>query len=780
MRLRVRGGDQEMKKNVIKILWVLGVYVLIFFCFAPIARAIDGSNLPTDEPEHNRGHLYVFPEHDKGVCDNCHMPHGATGNRIWSDMDKKGPLKGNTVKDLCGSCHYSDVVGFNGIITSGRSSGDNGNVFLLTGEGKETQGANHVMGFDFTGVESDYNTSKAKFNKDVFPFDDEEGFYCGSCHDPHKQPNGKTNGDGDYLRTGEGRLVGEHNNRKDFCRQCHLDDCTGTPEVCVHNGIEPDPTCYDCHRVHDAYKYEDEDNDMQDLIFVDPVEPQPWFQSPPGTCAVDSENKYYESQACIDCHTAPNSDEIWENAPRLPRNRMHHYNGRKWDSTSCKGCHPLSSDTIDDQILNYLDGWVEKDGARLPEEDRVFSCTSCHTAHSEQGYTNFLRFANFKEDATDFCEYCHASCEQTIHSPKTMANLSANNGEHFKTQAQAKALQSPIERTVWNTDPDTGVGAEEEVGCGGCMFCHFIHPKESDMVAKADIRVVSDPATYLRTDLQTLMRIPAVVLDWDEAANENTISNKIDRYEALCNGCHSDEGIVGSAGNKDSSFLDITKFSHRFACIPDTTKNPSQNIPNKNLHRSDGAGTFIMDDYGTTANQIYCGTCHDVHNNSKSPYLSLVLDEDESSPASPYLVDTEADRGKGLCEQCHCLENSLDPMAAGGTHPVGDDKVPSSITAAAWPDEFFGGGSGLDKGITADTTIIAPISGGTDKGGLLCLTCHNIHAATTTWDRKAKIDPDTIDETKDHGPLLVMDNFQKPLDLDSKGSDMCKACHPDF
>lgn len=784
----MRGGDQEMKKDAIKILWILGIYFFIFFCFAPIAHAVDGSNLPAGQPEYNRGHLYVFPEHDKGICDNCHMPHGAVGKRIWSDMEKKESPKGDKVKDLCGSCHYSDVSGFNGIITSGRLPGKNGNVFLLVSEGgTETQGANHVMGFDFTGVDNEYNTSEAKFSKEAFPFDDEEAFYCGSCHDPHKQPNGKIDGDGDYLRTGEGKSVGVHNNRKEFCRQCHLNDCTGTPQVCVHTGIEPDPKCYDCHRVHDAYKYEDEDNEMQDLIFVDPVEPQPWFQSPPGTCAVDSENNYYESQTCIDCHTAPNPDVTWENAPRLPRNRMHHYNGRKWESTSCKLCHGFTpSSAVQEKIFNYLDGWVEKDGVRLPEGDRVFSCTSCHTAHSEQGYTNFLRFANFKDDATDFCEYCHASCETTIHSPKTLANLSANNGEHFKTQAQAEALQSPITRTVWNTDPITGVGAEVEAGCGGCMFCHFIHPKESDMVAKGDTRVVSDPTVYLRTDLQTLMRVPAVILDWDEAANQNTIPKKEDRYEAMCAGCHLDTGIVGSAGDKDSSFLDITKFSHRFACFPDSTKNPYNNIPNKDFHDSDGAGSGVMDDYGTTANQIYCGTCHDVHNNSKFPYLFLVQDESSDSPASPYVVDTEVERGKGFCEQCHCTENNLDPMAGVGTHPVGDDKVPSTITVTAWPDEFLGGGSGSEKGITADTTITAPISGGSATGGLLCLTCHNIHAATTSWDRTAKIDPDApntpdnIDETKDHGPLLVMDNFLDPLNPVSKGSDMCKACHPDF
>jgi len=758
-----------MKKNITKILWVLGIYLCIFFCFSPIAHAIDGSNLPASESDvNNRGHLYVFPGHDKGVCDNCHMPHGAVGNRIWSDMEKKDLPKGDMVKDLCGSCHYPDVVGFNDIITSGREPGDNGNVFLETG-------ADHVMKRSKSECDHDVkyypNSDKAILNTDVFSLDAIEGFYCGTCHNPHKQPldasgNPTVNGDGDYLRTQDGEYVGQTHDRRLFCRQCH----PGGEDDPVQIHLNEDPKCYDCHRVHDAYQYPKDDPDRCEEerdIFKEIVPDEPWFQSPPDTDTIDEDTYIYESKECMGCHF---STEYWLDAPKMQKERIHHPMGRKWGTTSCSICHGATSASIEKIIF---DG-KPKDGSAPERDKQVFSCVSCHYNHTEVGNTNFLRYATFVDDGTlvtaqipSFCGFCHderdneekLSTEIPKHA-KGMDLLKQNNGKHFKTPEQAQGIT--IKRHVYNYDTKV----EEEIGCGGCMLCHFIHPN-----AKDDTRLTSP----LTTDLLTLMRIPGKALTgWPQPG----VTPTINRYEALCNGCHIKSEIVGDIGDiggeGDSLLRPSAYFSHRFAADPNsahTIKNTD--FANGGFPKADsmpGAGptsNSVMDDYGTEEGQIYCGTCHDVHDNSKGPYLYRKSWDDK---ASPY-------EAGGFCEQCHCTAENPDPMAGvAPPHPVGDDKVPSTITATAWPSEFFGGGSGSDKGITADTTISASISGGTANGGVLCLTCHNIHAATTSWDRKDQ----SGDETKDHGPLLVMDNFQNPGDESSKGSDMCAACHPYF
>lgn len=771
-RLR-EGRGLKMKENVTKILWVLGIYVFIFFCFAPIAHAIDGSNLPDGQDPGNTGHLYVFPNHDKGVCDNCHIPHGAVGIKIWSPKEKNpfADGEGDTVRDLCDSCHKGDIDGFSSITTSGKQMGNNGNVFLETG-------ADHVMKKSKSGCDHDVkyypNSDKAIIpGTEVFPLDESEGFYCGTCHNPHKQPldaSGEPieNGDGDYLRTQDGEYVGTTHDRRLFCRQCHPKAETIEYPIAVHK--DENPKCYDCHRVHDAYQYPEGVPDRCEKerdIFKEIVPDEPWFQSPPDTDTIEA-TYTYESKQCMGCHF---STEHWLDAPKMQRERIHHPMGRKWGTTSCSICHGATSASIE-KIM--FDGKPEDGG--VPDRDKqVFSCISCHYNHTEVGNTNFLRYATFEADGSQvtdqtpsFCGFCHDERDNeeklTTAFPKHAKGvdlLKKNNGKHFKTPEQAQALT--IERHAYNYDTKT----EEVVGCGGCMFCHFIHPNAED-----DTRLTSP----LTTDLLTLMRIPAVALTgWPQPGVIPTIN----RYEALCNGCHSNSEIVGDigaiGGEGDSLLRPSVYFSHRFACDPNSTHTRNNtDFANGGFPKADsmpGAGptsNSVMDDYGTEEGQIYCGTCHDVHDNSKVPYLYRKSWDDK---ASPY-------EAGGFCNQCHCTEENNDPGAGDAPpHPVGDDKGPNPpLTAGAWLSEFFGGGSGSNKGITADTTINPPISGGTDTGGVLCLTCHNIHAATTSWSGESQ----SGDETKDHGPILVMDNFQDPLNPVSKGSDMCKACHPDF
>ena len=96
-----------------------------------------------------------------------------------------------------------------------------------------------------------------------------------------------------------------------------------------------------------------------------------------------------------------------------------------------------------------------------------------------------------------------------------------------------------------------------------------------------------------------------------------------------------------------------------------------------------------MDDYGTVKDQIYCGTCHDVHDNHKPPYLHRL---DESDTASPYIVDNTVGQGDSFCMQCHAEENN-DPLGVGISHPVGINEGPSNLTVGTWPEQFYGGGS---------------------------------------------------------------------------------------
>ncbi|MGA1790412.1 MAG: hypothetical protein ACMUIM_02920, partial [bacterium] len=79
-----------------------------------------------------------------------------------------------------------------------------------------------------------------------------------------------------------------------------------------------------------------------------------------------------------------------------------------------------------------------------------------------------------------------------------------------------------------------------------------------------------------------------------------------------------------------------------------------------------------------------------------------------------------------------------------------------------WPDLYFTGGSGCEGGVTFSNNSDGPI---------ICLTCHNIHAAATDQNGGISKDGDTTDP-EGHGKLLVKDNLST-----EEGSDMCRDCH---
>jgi hypothetical protein len=755
-----------MKKSLKAILSSLGICLFVFFCCSPAAYAVDGSKqTPYD------GHLCKITGSTKQVCANCHIPHGAKGVRIWA----RGEIQGKQsvgVKDLCASCHYLGNPTFPGIQsgllkgsaqwTGGKNSDKNnlnGNVFL-------GGSANHVMGPQFQ-PKSDGSFVSSKAEVIGFPFSQAEGFYCGSCHNPHQQPNKDETGQGDYLRfTDKASNAGITHDRKQFCRQCHPQEsktkANGTAVVKIHAGETPDPQCEACHRPHDGYPdatntsvfvYVVREGDLGDLNGFD------YGTTSSRKKSLSVSSVTYDSAKCAGCHINSREDE-WPNAPKLRKDHGQHPMNRYWAKTSCAvaGCHSPNSIPKNEKgstPLFQLDGF-NADGSPAPIDKQIFSCTCCHTHHSAsiEGNPSFLDHASFKEDDTALCVYCH---NYTDKHPKSGALLGANGGLHYKTRTDAK-------NHVTRTFKSTTTRSEKVVKCGGCMFCHFIHQNEKD-----DPRILPTVSPQ-RADIKSLMRIPPKELSWGSQGDTDLRTDPLNRYEAMCYGCHGNSNIVGSYEQNGSLLNPAAHQSHRFACKP-TSANTTANITDMGgvgvfkfprADKTPGASAGVMDDYGTVEGQIYCGTCHDVHLNTKPPYLYPLSPDDH---ASPY-------EANGYCEQCHCTASNPDPMAKGTTHPVGAEKVPKlPKTGTQFPKQFAGGKSGSPFGITAKNN--------TTGDGVLCLTCHNVHAAATGWDGTVPSDvpadrPPAVAKGK-HGQLLVMDNYS-----DAPGSNMCRACHDQF
>jgi hypothetical protein len=241
------------------------------------------------------------------------------------------------------------------------------------------------------------------------------------------------------------------------------------------------------------------------------------------------------------------------------------------------------------------------------------------------------------------------------------------------------------------------------------------------------------------------MRVEPKNLDWGDRETDNDIND----YEDMCFGCHGESSIVGQ-GCLDGSLLrwkdDL--HTHRFASLPDPNNPPFNKINyGGTFPKSDGEESDTKNDYGTAPNSIYCGTCHNVHDDRVSPYLNHEPLDLYLSPYAPY----------SFCEECHDAESAQFKFVH-NSHPI--DKGPNyPATAEKWPELYFSGESGCIGGVTLDKT---------DSGKIICLTCHNVHAAATNSEGEVSTSPNNTG----HGKLLVRDNLST-----KEGSDLCKDCH---
>jgi len=279
------------------------------------------------------------------------------------------------------------------------------------------------------------------------------------------------------------------------------------------------------------------------------------------------------------------------------------------------------------------------------------------------------------------------------------------------------------------------------------MFCHFIHDGTERQKTSPNEPI---EILVIRPDVDSLMRIAPLNLAWGEHLDNNDPYD----YEDLCNGCHGDQAIAGEQG-AGSLLKPEGYFTHPFAAEPQIFIDPNF------FPVSDGDEKGVTDDYGTLPGEIFCGTCHDVHKGTNRPYLR--------SQRSPY-------EANGVCEACHDQEGFLSH-----SHPIdrgpNTDKRYGPVTVESFEDLLWGygqvfssGGSGNPGGITApyDAAKSSSLLGA--QGKVICLTCHNTHAARTSRNGEMPNDSRMV-----HGKLLVMDNF--PSNSTEPGDELCRACH---
>ncbi|MEW5800800.1 MAG: cytochrome c3 family protein [bacterium] len=669
---------------------------------------------------------------EKGACVACHVPHGGKGIKIWA-RSIPDPFRGT--RALCHSCHDG----------SGGTTRGSDNVFYPFSENHVMHGAAVVKPGEYPQFAASLKLV-GSINKKIFPLDPEdrdtlpslkegtahgrsglnyyrggEGMYCGTCHNPHGDSSGKyTIGDA-YLRSKD-KNVGTPGKRKEFCNECHGN---------IH---APDNDCLDCHHPHKGATRVTDNEIIGRKIFIYEVVPAPFVARPNVARITDNPESDFPSTLCYGCH-GPRGAAQWGPAGATTIHGD--------DSPTPREHHPMGTQAILGKIPR-----AKGCGESLMNRKGELTCVSCHNGfHQGDRANNFLRW-DFTQDSALFCCVCHPD--------KSAYNL----GDEHKGHHQV-CETSPVKRLVTVKDPETKANVQKEVGSGNCMFCHFIHDGQNENgTQRGDL---------LTPDLDALMRVAPLNLAWADKWDDIDLFD----YEDMCFGCHGRSAIVRGAGLLGSKLLPprtldpaertipgIIRFSHRFATAPKSETTAFNIRVGGKFPLSDYNGFGTLDDYGVKQGLIYCGTCHDVHNNRtnlRSPYLR--------GTRSPYVA-------MGFCEECHTTPGStmfIDPML---NHPLGrgPDLSPGGATSLTWLPEFTTGLSGEKGGVTFTPAGEAPAA-----GRVICLTCHSVHAASTTFDGWADF-PHSLNGVSalgNHGNLLVIDNYKDP-----SGSDMCIRCHP--
>jgi len=758
-----------MKKNFM---------VMMYFCIIIIIFILLSKSMvfAIDEP-----HKLA---NDEGECAVCHIPHKALGDKIWAREEILTQKDYEGVRKLCNSCHYhSNTLGVSTGISSYEHLAGKGNVFCRGEGGMDhvMHGGAYIVAGSYPQADSLRDTS-TKLHKDLDPFfpldpNDKDtvpemadgsahdrqdmnyksggaGFYCGSCHDVHK------NGGSAFLRYKDKDSKNDKpasdslgdlsfGIRITFCSQCH-----GVPHA---EGID----CMECHAPHRGYNEIQEKELISRWILLAEAGEEPFTSIgaifPDGVKLPTETPEQERPGICYGCHkhgSAYGTAIATIDAEKY----FHHPMGlfaTKENSPRAKGT--TLAERPEDEYA----------GRGAWDRNNQLDCLSCHTYHNKNEYcegednNSYLRW-DFRNDNAEFCIKCHND-----KSAEDLNILAKDN--HRQTNKTTSYTDRQVFNNTWITKTSNN-----------CMFCHYIHDGKREgerydydwMSHGIVIENLAEhkPGDYIPPELDALMRVPSMVLPGNWAGDDRDNDAPV-YYEDMCYGCHGRESIVDGEGSEGSLLMPDKYFSHRYDIDPNDGRCTDSKMKAGGVFSiSDGDSTDTVDDYGVPNNRMYCGSCHNVHDAGIKPYLN-----GDRSPYITYPNDTD-----GFCQGCHHsdatgLDEGYEDFIE-HTHPIYKEPSPPVTLDPLYKDQKYrDGGDGKKGAIFAGDENSGSNSG---REPILCLSCHNVHAAMTNFDgsKAKKFDnPSSTEKQWDHGKLLVIDNNQNN---NAQKSDLCIQCHP--
>ncbi|MGA1867022.1 MAG: hypothetical protein ACMUJM_00595 [bacterium] len=609
------------------------------------------------------GYVHAFngPHNlSESPCSVCHIPHHAADDLLWA-RDSSGEFEG--VKKLCATCHGTGAYGAKdrfGIFSSSQSDST----------------FDHVMGVDASII----GESVKRRDWSQFPLREKEGgdgFYCGSCHNPHQdpyEPNGGGGG-GDYLREEVmGTLDNPTTKLSQFCSQCHEDLVNG--DAYGHGSNE---ACFDCHHPHNS------PNPGSKII----ITLNQSFKAIPNVPGfLDDES----AASCYGCHKAGGGGPGSINAPiagdDCGQPYEHHPMGvgadisisghqktaagplNESNELLCRSCHAVHNGTNDRYLNNSIINSYD------PKNSGLF-CIACHSDKDILSLGKRGTNHHQEEPPNNQCLFCH-SIHMCQNDPAIMYQTDEDRATEENSSVSVDVIMRvPPINLKWadkNLDFDN---RDYEDACYGC------HSNPDLVGPKSSLRTLTDSDV----DLNKVKTKELFDTDLDEDAL--LLDNVEDGY-----------------------------FSHRFDAEASDAIKELKPFDDHLPVVSDGKEKGILDDYNVEKDHIWCGSCHNVHKQGEyfSYYTEYFIKE-----RTAYL--REENISSALCKKCH-----FDYGGHPSNHPMDrgpNDTLPHFPTNKSFPELFYSGRSGGIGGQTSDDT---------GYGEIICQTCHSVHTAVTNWN----------------------------------------------
>ncbi|MEW5802858.1 MAG: cytochrome c3 family protein [bacterium] len=681
--------------------WVAGIVFslsVIGFGFQP-AWALNGP------------HAWCIPD---DPCGACHLPHHAADDMLWA-RTPGGEFTGT--KRLCSTCHGTHLFGARDYI------------FV-------EEGSDHPMGINASS-QGPAVTRKDWGKFPLRPKEGGEGFYCGSCHNPHTDPFYiDADNSGDYLREeSEGLIQNISQKHYEFCIQCHAPLVHGQA-----HGHGTKDGCFDCHTPHYSPNRSSKMGKALNRSLVRGKDMPAYYASGSDKKIIKTKNISFISVPNVPGFSDPNAASY---------------------AATCYGCHkfqgggegalvaPLNADDCDHRFEHHpmgtgadasTQGHQKTAAGPLSPEGELY-CGSCHDPHNATNakYLNPQVIGRYDPaHPGTFCVACH--------SDKKVRDLESTPGRgHNQVGRNSGQPQNENE----------------------CLFCHCIHKSPDD--PSVFFQTDSDEATMENSSasVDVIMRVAPVNLRWGDKISDGDVRD----YEDACYGCHSRTEIVKSkeTDNEDNSLLfdnvDDRYFSHRFNVKPTANINIIDPFEDGKPVVSDGIEKKCKNDYGVEKETIWCGSCHNVHRQDSPPahYSQEFISRRTAYLRYPNV--TWEDSGSALCIACH----TKNPKP-GDSHPV---NVPLNQQAVRFGDNFswylIAGFSGGIGGQTSNDMV---------NGDIICQSCHSVHSAVTSHHGISRTG------NSNSGKLLIIDNAAGGRFQDQPayqyGSGLCCNCHYDM